>query len=147
MKKTLLASVIALVGTATAASAFSAQPYMDWIEANSNLTCTTQVELHWVTTGQLRQMSPVAQLGLSRDGHIYVVADKQSDRKKRVPIQVHEIVHQCQRDSGVLEYASVDGCLASETQAHELDEKWRKQHGQKFTPVTATRLLEKCLLK
>lgn len=143
--KALMVGVAVFAATPT--FAFSAKPYMEWIEANSNLTCTVEPALHWITPGQLRKMSPTAHLGLARDGNIYVVAQKQSDRKKREPIVVHEIVHQCQRDSGELDMKTIDGCLVAEKQAHELDELWRKQRGLKYEPVSAARLLQKCIVK
>ena len=141
MKAVLLAAGLA---AALAGPASANTPIMNWIEANSDLTCSNEVQVEWVGQRRLRELSPRATLGVLIDGVAYVRADKQSDRRKRTPIVVHEQVHQCQEDSGLFVENTLENCLEAETQAHDMDELWRTQRGLKFEPARADFILKKC---
>lgn len=123
----------------------SSREAMNWVEANSTLTCTTELKIEWVGPRRLKELAPKATLGALVGGTYYVMVMKQSDRRERAPIIVHEVVHGCQRDSGRFLENTIDNCLARETEAHELDQLWREQHGKRYEPVTAHFLLRKCI--
>lgn len=144
MKKLLISAAIFL-GLGLGTPAFADNEYMQWVEANSNLTCTTEYPVVWVGKRKLAEIAPQAHLGAFSNGVIYVLAEKQSDRKNRKPIVVHEVVHGCQRDSNVHQEKTVDACLASETQAHEMDNLYRRQHRLKGEMPSAAYILKKCL--
>jgi len=137
-------AILLAAGLAALAAPASAGTITDWIEANSNLRCVNEIQVEWVGQRRLRERAPHATLGVLIDGVAYIRADKQSDRRKRTPIVVHEQVHQCQKDSGLFVENTLENCLEAETQAHGMDELWRTQHGLKFESVQAGFILKKC---
>ena len=147
----MIARAVTLVSALLSCSATSASDtpaFSAWIEANSNLTCTTEPPVEYVTFGQLKRINPRAEQGTLVRGVIYIGVKKFDAKTKagRKPIVVHEKVHQCQIDSGVFRTGDrVNDCLGRETQAHELDQLWRAEHGLVTKPISTWRMLEKCV--
>ncbi len=140
-------TLVSALLSCSAASAGDTPAFSVWIEANSNLTCTTEPPVEYVTFGQLKRINPRAELGVFAGGVIYLAVKKFDAKTKagRTPVRVHELVHSCQKDSGVFQGNSTDDCLGRETQAHEMDQLWRREHGLTTEPVSSFRLLQKCI--
>ena len=142
------ATLVSALLSCSVASAGDRPIFAAWVEANSNLTCTSDPAVEYVTISQLHRINPRAELGVYANGVIYIAVKKFSPKEKegRKPVRLHEYVHSCQVDSGAFQTGDrVNDCLGRETQAHELDQLWRAEHGLVTEPITTWRMLEKCI--